>query len=199
MNKRIMDNSINNTYGTYDDIDSHNDVSVYQNIKIYLDNDKIESSREYIQSYINSLIHDTNISPPTISLLSILSDMMDILSTDEDDTLEERATRLLLDMKDIDIQNTKTYKRVSGLVAILKEANERISKVQKKIDSSNKKHKLPDDYYNPSCQTLRMNILISIAHKRMDVDECTNELASISDYSRKGLFTMYGRRIGTMR
>lgn len=169
---------------------------LHDSIKAFLDCDKVEASRTAIQGFVHTHI-DVSADSHDKLLLTILSKALTIFTTDDDESLEETAREFLVQLRDHEFGSTKTYKRLSALLAICQEAKDRVAKILKKMDNS-KKAKLPDDYYNPSSQKLNSETLIAHAQKRTVFQEVKAELVGLSDYSKNGIFSNFRKKLGTL-
>lgn len=170
---------------------------LHDSIKAFLDCDKVEASRTAIQGFVHTHI-DVSADSHDKQLLTILSKALTIFTTDDDESLEETAREFLNQLRDNEFGSTKTYKRLSALLAICQEAKDRVAKILKKMENS-KKGKLPEDYYNPSSQNLNSETLITHAQKRTVFQEVKSELAGLSDYSKNGIFSNFRKKLGIIR
>lgn len=163
-------------------------ATLHSTIQDFLDTDKLENSKVNIASFIK-MHEDQDSESPDAKLLSILDRSLHVFSTTGDHGIEDQAKQLMDDMIESDLENTKTGKRLAGLMAILHEANQRIAKVSNKI-ASTQKVKLPADYYEDSGYTqLKSKHLAVAAQKRLTIEAAQKEITSMSDYGKTGLFS----------
>lgn len=172
-------------------------ASLAKSVAALLDVDKVEHSKTQVAAFIK--LHADHCGDPQDSrlplkecnakLLSLMERTLNVFANPKDSVSEVTAQKIMDDLTEAELHNTKTGKRLAGLLAILQEVNQSLAKVQNKINSA-QKLKLPVDYYQETGYTqLKSKHLITACHKRLSLDSAQKEVNSVADFSKNGLFS----------
>lgn len=178
-------------------------VSLAKSVAALLDVDKVELSKTQVAAFVK-LHGDHSVEPgdsnlplkeSIAKLLSLMERALNVFANPKDMVSESIAQQVMDDLVEAELDNTKTGKRLAGLLAILQEVNQSLSRVQNKINSV-QKVKLPSDYHLESGYSqLKMKHLMNLSHKRLSMEAVQKEINSMSDFSKNGLFSELKEKI----
>ena len=169
-------------------------IGLFETVRGLLDSDKIETHRNTILTLLEKHSDEED-----LKLLALLEKVLPIFSDSEEQNIEQKAKDVLDDLNCTNLGGTKTSKRLAHLLTILQEANQRVNKIQEKIQAS-LKYRLPADYQHPDSYThLKVNHLKMMTSRRPSLFVTIKDISPLLEYDKGGLFHQLRSKVESIK